>query len=454
MGRRLFGTDGMRGVAGQFPLDRSTLRALGGALAGMVRSGSSAPRVLLARDTRESGADILATLASALVAGGARVEAAGVLPTPAVALVTREGGYQAGIMVSASHNPYRDNGVKVISGDGYKLADDLEDALERLILDEPPAAPAAFPPAPAEEPGRFEALYVERVRTRLGGSLELGGLKIALDCAHGAAYRLAPRVFAELGAEVRAIHCEPDGRNINHECGSLYPQALAREVVAGGADLGIAFDGDADRALVVDDRGRVLDGDFLLWRSALDLKAQGALARSIVVATVMSNLWLERTLEREGIALRRAAVGDRYVLEEMRRCAAVLGGEQSGHIIYLGHSTTGDGILTGLRLADSLRRAGAKLSGWAALFDPCPQVLLNVPVQGKPDLVGHPVIGEAIRRVESTLGDRGRVLVRCSGTEPLARVMVEGFEARAVRTLARHLAEVIEREVGAGSKRA
>jgi phosphoglucosamine mutase len=452
--QRLFGTDGMRGVAGRPPLDPPTLAALGRALAGLVREGTAAPRVLVARDTRESGPEIARVLASALVAAGARVEMGGVLPTPAVALLARSGGYRAGVVVSASHNPYMDNGVKVISSEGTKLADELEDRLEEGMRAARDAGRVDTAAAPPEEQERFEALYVREVQARLGAGFDLGGLKVALDCAEGAASHLAPRVFEALGAEVHCIHCRPDGRNINLACGSLHPEDLAHEVVAARCDLGIAFDGDADRALAVDERGRLLDGDFLLWRSALDLRAEGKLSGSTVVATVMSNLWLERALEREGIALRRAAVGDRYVLEEMRRCGAVLGGEQSGHIIYLGHSTTGDGILTGLRLAASLKRAGGKLSAWSAAFTPCPQVLLNVRVAAKPDLAAHPVIGAALRQAERELGRRGRLLVRYSGTEPLARVMVEGEEDGMVRTLARRLADLIEREVGAGRERA
>jgi len=441
----------MRGVAGEYPLDPATLRALGSALAGLVRDAGRPLRVLVARDTRESGSGITAILGSALVAAGVRPDMAGVLPTPALALLTRSGGYGAGVMISASHNPYRDNGVKVISGDGYKLADDLEHDLERRISRDRREGPEEAPAPPAEEPERFEALYLDEIRGRLKGNVGLDGLHVVLDCAEGAAYRLAPRVFEEFGARVRPIHCAPDGRNINRGCGSLHPEDLSREVVAAGADLGIAFDGDADRALAVDDRGRLLDGDFLLWRSALELRARGRLSRDTVVATVMSNLWLERSLARDGIRLRRAAVGDRYVLEDMLRCGAVLGGEQSGHIIYLDHSTTGDGILTGLRLADALRRSGARLSAWSAEFAPCPQVLLNVRVRAKPDLTAHPAIGGAIREAESSLGDRGRVLVRYSGTEPLARVMVEGVDAGVVQSLARRLAEVIEREAGEGS---
>ncbi|MEE9218862.1 MAG: phosphoglucosamine mutase [Acidobacteriota bacterium] len=452
--KRLFGTDGMRGAAGQPPLDRSTLWAFGSALAEMLRQSSVVPRVLIARDTRESGSEIAATLAAALVSSGARAEMAGVLPTPALALLTRSDRYQAGVMVSASHNAYRDNGVKVLSSDGFKLADEKELELEEHIFGGPVPAPQTLPPVPAEDTQRHETLYLEQALDRLGTRVDLKGLRVVLDCAQGAAYRLAPKVFAALGAEVHAIHCEPDGRNINRDCGSLYPEALARQVTSRGADLGIAFDGDADRALVVDERGRLLDGDFLLWRSALDLKARGELVNSTVVATVMSNLWLEEALRREGVALLRARVGDKYVLEEMQRCGAVLGGEQSGHIIYLNHSTTGDGILTGVRLADSLRRARVRLSEWAAGFEPCPQILLNVPVRSKPDLGSHPVIGSAIRQAEGELGERGRLLVRYSGTEALARVMVEGFEERQVHRVARAIADVIGREVGVGSGKA
>ncbi len=449
--KQLFGTDGMRGVAGEHPLDHETLWSMGTALAAMLRQTLPSPRVLLARDTRESGAGIAATLASSLEVAGARPEVVGVLPTPALAVLTRDGKYDVGIMVSASHNPYRDNGVKVISGDGFKLSDDREIELERLMSEHATQVEGATAPEPTEDSGPHENRYLDQLRDRLGSDTTLSGLSVVLDCAQGAAYKLAPRVFEALGAKVKTIHCQPNGRNINLDCGSLHPEKLSSEVRESGADLGIAFDGDADRALAVDDTGRLLDGDFLLWRAALDLKARNRLTKSTVVATVMSNLWLEQVLRREGIDLLRAPVGDKYVLEEMLRTGASLGGEQSGHIIYLDQSTTGDGILTGVRLADSVRRAGAPLSKWAEQYEPGPQILINVQVRHKPVLGDHPIIGKAIEKAETNLGDQGRLLVRYSGTEPLARVMVEGFEEKLVKSMAQDLAELIEREIGVGS---
>ncbi len=452
--KQLFGTDGIRGVAGKHPLDHETLWSMGTALAVMLRQTSPSPRILLARDTRESGAGIAATLALSLEVAGARAEVAGVLPTPVLAFLTLDGKYDIGIMVSASHNPYHDNGVKVISGDGFKLSDEQEIELERLMSEHATEAGSAATPEPVEDPGLHEKRYLDRFRDGLGGDTTLSGLSVVLDCAQGAAYRLAPQVFEALGAKVQTIHCQPDGRNINLDCGSLHPEKLSRKVRESGADLGIAFDGDADRALAVDDTGRLLDGDFLLWRAALDLKARNRLAKSMVVATVMSNLWLEQVLRREGINLLRAPVGDKYVLEEMLRTGASLGGEQSGHIIYLDQSTTGDGILTGVRLADAVRRAGVPLSRWAEQYEPCPQVLINVKVRHQPVLGDHPIIGKAIKRAETNLGDQGRLLVRYSGTEPLVRVMVEGSEEKLVKSVAQDLAELIEREIGVESDNA
>jgi phosphoglucosamine mutase len=464
--KRLFGTDGIRGTAGTFPLDPATVRRIGHALAsGLAEETGRAPRLVLGRDTRESGPGIEAALVDGIARAGGRADCGGVLTTPAVACLTRLLGYDGGVVISASHNPYRDNGIKVFSRAGSKLPDSMEASIERRVLDgaaaggEPPGAAAAGAAAPLEAPPRTgdaapgmpERLrqgYLDWLAAALGPGVSLGGWHVVLDCAQGAASVLAPAIFRRLGAETHALHDTPDGRNINAACGALHPERLAAEVVARGAALGLAFDGDADRCIVVDAGGRVLDGDHVLFLAARDLKAAGRLRGDSVVGTVMSNLWLEQALRAEGIALRRAPVGDKYVLEEMQRGGQVLGGEQSGHVIFLERSTTGDGLLTGLLVVDLLRRTGLDLAAWAATIRPCPQILVNVPVRERPPLDTHPVIGAAIRDEARRLGERGRLLVRYSGTEPQARIMVEADSRDQVEGCAARLREVIARAIG------
>ncbi|HXI04284.1 MAG TPA: phosphoglucosamine mutase, partial [Candidatus Saccharimonadales bacterium] len=375
----------------------------------------------------------------------------GVLPTAAVAFLTRDGGFDAGVMISASHNPYEDNGIKVFSRDGYKLPDELESRIESIVLDgggDPePASEAA-----AEGPGGAEARdLVDRYRRHLvaaAGGTRLEGETIVLDCANGAASGVAPGVFRELGARVHAISAAPDGRNINEGCGSLHPEALCRAVVERGARLGFAFDGDADRCLMSDDRGDLCDGDLIMYRAALMLRDSGRLGPDLVVGTVMSNLWLERSLSAAGITLVRTPVGDKYVLEEMLRRGARVGGEQSGHVIFMDHATTGDGLLTAVMMASAAVRAGVLPSRWRAEVAPCPQVLLNVRVSARPDLESHPVIGPAVAAARERLGGDGRILLRYSGTEPLARVMVEAVDGDLTGSLAREIAGLIEKEIG------
>ncbi len=460
--KRLFGTDGIRGTAGQFPLDEPTIARLGRALAVSLPSTEGGPpRIVIGRDTRESGPAIEAALARGIREAGGLVDLGGVLTTPAVACVTRLAGYDAGLVVSASHNPYRDNGIKIFSRTGEKIPDRTEIAIERLILDGgedgPPGrrGPARPGPGDGSLPGRSAlgpADLAGRYLTWLQGTVETGaalpGWGVVLDCANGAASDLGPELFRRFGAAVTAINARPDGRNINEGCGTLHPEHLAAEVRGRKARLGLAFDGDADRCLIVDSAGRVLDGDYVLFQAALDLKAAGRLGSLTVVGTVMSNLWLERALAAERIRLVRAPVGDKYVLEEMQRGGHVLGGEQSGHIIFLETATTGDGLLTGLLFLDLLRRTGLDLAGWAATVRPCPQVLLNVPVRDRPPIDGHPRIGPAIREEERRLGAAGRVLVRYSGTEPKARIMVEGESREAVEQAAARLKAVIEDAIG------
>lgn len=448
-GRRLFGTDGIRGVAGEFPLDARTAHALGAALGEAVSDSAGQPEVLLGMDTRESGPWLAAQVAGGLVRAGVRPRFAGVITTPGLAYLTRTDSFRAGVMISASHNPYQDNGIKVFGQSGYKLPDAQEHAVEQrifqLLESGWEAVPAALNPEP--ELGRRYERY-------LAGTFphSLAGLKLALDCGHGAASALAPDLFERLGARVVAMGCAPDGRNINHECGALHVEGLRRLVLAEKADLGVAFDGDADRAIFVAPDGRVVDGDAVLLMAALRLHAQGRLSgpggRPAVVATVMSNLGLERALEARGIRMIRTPVGDKYVLEEMLRTGAVLGGEQSGHVIFLEYATTGDGLLTALRVLEILLESGRGLDSLAAELELYPQRLINVRVRRRRALEDLPAVAEAIRAAEQAFGPAGRVLVRFSGTEPVVRVMVEGPDAQAVEAFAARIAGAIEAELG------
>jgi phosphoglucosamine mutase len=461
--KRLFGTDGIRGVAGSFPLDPETVTRIGEALGRSLAAATGRPPALvLGRDTRESGPVIEEALLSGLRAAGARGDRGGVLTTPAVACLARLAGYDAGVVISASHNPYQDNGIKVFSGRGTKLPDALEASIERMVLDGPgaehvadgherhwgPAAGGDLAGCGPAGPDGLRERYVDCLLAAVAPGRFLEGQRIVLDCGNGAAYRLGPEALGRAGAEVIAIHAAPDGRNINAGCGALHPQGLAAEVVRRRAALGLAFDGDADRCVVVDHAGRVLDGDHVLYLAARDLKRAGRLRGDRVIGTVMSNLWVEKALAAEGIALGRAAVGDKYVLEEMERTGCVLGGEQSGHVIFLEKATTGDGLLTGLLLAELLARTRLDLAAWAATVRPCPQVLVNVRVRARPPLASHPAIGPAIRAEEERLAGRGRLLVRYSGTEPQARIMVEAESERLVEDCAGRLRAIIEQEIG------
>jgi len=456
--KRLFGTDGVRGLAGEFPLDGETVRRLGYALGEMLggpQRDGAASRVLIGRDTRESGPMIEASLSGGLKAARAHPCSIGVVSTPALAYLTREGGFAAGVMISASHNPYRDNGIKILGPDGMKMPDSKELTLERMVLDRPahdipelPLRETAAPPLESPADGLLDG-YRRHLVAACGGVGVLAGLSVVLDCAHGGASGIAPRIFESLGARVRSIGCEPTGRNINERCGALHLERLCEEVLRTGADIGLAFDGDADRCLAVDRTGRPLDGDFILYLQARRMQRAGRLRGDAVVATVMSNLWLERGLAEEGIRLIRAPVGDKYVLERMLEENASLGGEQSGHIIFLDHFPTGDGVLTGLLLASAVKTEGLDLAAIASGIRKYPQVLLNVRVREKPILEHHETIGPAIRRLEQRLAGEGRVLVRYSGTEPLARVMIEGADEETVRSAAEQLAGLIRREIGA-----
>ena len=447
MAKQLFGTDGIRGVPGTEPLDDATLYATGRALGAALRREHAAPRVLIGMDTRESGPHIAAILAAVLAQSGASPGFAGIITTPGVACLVRQDDFRAGVVISASHNPYHDNGVKLFSHAGIKFPDAFEENLEAEILrlrSEPP--PKSSPALKAD--ASLDAAYLESLRGRVLPGASLAGLRIVLDCANGAAYRLGPELFRSLGADVVATHVKPDGRNINADCGSLYLEGLQKRVVAERAALGIAFDGDADRALFVCASGKVVNGDGILLAAARYVKAQGRLKGARVVATSMSNLGLERVLAREGISLARVAVGDRYVLEEMLRSGSVLGGEQSGHIIFLEDSPAGDGLLTAVKIASLVALHGSLESLVSGLKD-YPQTIVNVKVRSKPPLESLPEVVRSLAEARAALGGNGRIVLRYSGTEPVARVMVEAEHEAAVKRYSESLAAAVRASIGA-----
>jgi len=447
MAKQLFGTDGMRGIPGVEPLDDATLFATGRALAACLGLEHAAPRVMIGMDTRESGPHIAAVLAAGLAAGGASAAFAGVVTTPGVACLVRQEDFRAGVVISASHNPFQDNGVKLFSHAGMKFDDAFEEKLETEILRLRSAPAPENPPLLAADES-LDAHYLAFLRTRLLPGASLAGVRIVLDCAHGAAYKLGPELFRSLGADVIAINVSPDGRNINAGCGSLHLEGLQQRVVQENAALGIAFDGDADRALFVTATGRVVNGDGVLLAAARYLKSEGLLKGERVVATTMSNLGLERVLASEGISLARAGVGDRYVLEEMLRGGNVLGGEQSGHIIFLDDSPAGDGLLTALKIASLVALRGP-LEELIQGFQEYPQKIVNVKVRSKPPLESLPAVAAALSEANSALGANGRIVLRYSGTEKLARVMVEAEHEADVQRFSESVAEALRSAIGA-----
>ncbi|WP_263368086.1 phosphoglucosamine mutase [Edaphobacter bradus] len=447
--KKLFGTDGIRSVAGQYPLDPPTVYAIGIALAHSLAVTSPSPRVILGMDTRESGSWIAATLTAGLTAGGASVESAGIITTPAIAFLTRAHSFSAGVVISASHNPWEDNGIKVFGPDGYKLPDATELAIEGEIFRRLQSSGDAEPPK-ATAPEVNEADRAEYIRFLLASvpGLSLDGRRIVIDCANGAASAVAPQLFTGLGGEVIITHASPDGRNINEHCGALHPEIVAATVKHQKASLGITFDGDADRSLFADEHGNVINGDAVLLLAARDLQARGLLTNSTVVATTMSNMGLEAALKRSNIQMLRAPVGDKYVLEQMLSTNAALGGEQSGHIIFSGRSTTGDGLLTALLLLDIVHRSGKTLAELVADLKVFPQVIVNVKVREKKPLDAIPSVAAAIAAAEKELADSGRVVIRYSGTEALARVMIEAESEPLMRHHADTIANAIRAELG------
>jgi phosphoglucosamine mutase len=448
MDRQLFGTDGIRGVAGEFPLDAATAHAVGAALGEWASRAEPGAEVVIGMDPRESGPWLAAQVGGGLARSGVRGRFAGLVTTPGVAWLTRTGPFVAGVMISASHNPYRDNGIKILDHSGFKLPDAVEHRLEERIFALLEASMEAAPAELAVDQG-LDRQYLDYLAA--AGEVSLDGLSLVVDCANGAASPLAPELFTRLGARVIPMACEPDGRNINLDCGALYVEGLRRRTLAEGAPAGVAFDGDADRAILVSARGRIIDGDAVMFIAGRAMLERGTLAapggRPTVVSTVMSNLGLERAFRRLGIDMPRTPVGDRYVLEEMERLGANLGGEQSGHVIFRDDSTTGDGMLTALRVLEIARRAGADLDELARDLELYPQRLVNVPVRNRRPLEDLPRVTAEIRAAERAFGPAGRVLVRFSGTEPLARVMVEGPDLGRVQHFADRIAAAIAAEL-------
>lgn len=443
---KLFGTDGIRGRAGSPPLEPETVARIGAALVRALTPTSHAPRVLIGRDTRESGTWIEAELARGLVSEGASVVSAGVVPTPAVAYLAGTEAFDVGIVISASHNPYEDNGIKVFSGSGVKVTQAVEGEVERLVADASWSVRAA-PVAVHVDPALCDH-YLSHLRQILPDAGVLKGWPVVIDCANGATAPLAPGLFRSLGFDVTAIGAEPNGRNINLDCGSTHLESLARHVVERRARLGIAFDGDGDRTLLIDHRGKIVDGDAIMLMVARHLQHEGQLPESTIVATVMSNIGLELALSALGITMLRTPVGDKYVMEEMARRGLALGGEQSGHIILATHLFTGDGMATALFVLGIIASSRLDLADLASAMVSYPQVLLNVRVRERAEFMKVPAIAAVVRRVEADLEGHGRLLVRYSGTEPLLRIMLEGKDDGQIRAWAEEIAGAVKIHLG------
>ena len=444
---RLFGTDGVRGKAGAFPLDEPTVTRLGAALVRALGHGDAPVRFLAGRDTRESGTWIERALAVGISSQGGTLTSAGVIPTPAIAYLTPRMAFTAGVVISASHNPFADNGIKVFSGAGEKFTETLERQVEAIIDDRSWSVAGGAPDVETQD---LRGAYVDHLREILRGSFP-ASFSVAIDCANGATVTVAPRLFEALGLPAMVIGAEPDGRNINLNCGSTHPEHLARTVVEGGHSLGIAYDGDGDRAIFVDERGRIVDGDAVLLICARQMKTEGRLRGNTVVATVMSNIGLELALREAGIDMVRTAVGDKYVMEEMLRRDLPLGGEQSGHVIFSDYLFTGDGIATSLNVLRTMAASGRTLSDLAGEMTTYPQVLLNVRVHERFDLKTVPSIAAVLEAVESRLVGHGRLLVRYSGTEPLLRVMLEGRDVDEIRRWGQDIVNAVTAHAGAAT---
>ena len=448
--RKLFGTDGVRGVANQDPMTSEMALRIGRAAAHVFRDSTRRHRVVIGKDTRLSGYMIESALTSGLCSMGIDVLLVGPMPTPGIAFLTRSLRADAGVVISASHNPYEDNGIKFFGRDGFKLPDAVEAAMEDLIFSgaidgiRPTAAGIGKALRIDDALGR----YNEFVKSSIPKGMDLTGLKVVVDSANGAAYKIGPRILVELGADVIALYDQPNGSNINQGCGSLHPEMISRAVVANGAHVGIAYDGDADRVVLCDENGKVVDGDAVMAICALHMIRQGRLRHNTVVATVMSNLGLEHAVREAGGRLLRAAVGDRSVMEMMLEGGYNLGGEQSGHIIFLDHNTTGDGLITALQVLAIMKQDGRPLSELAACMRTYPQVLVNVKVKEKRDLAAAPAVARRIAEIEKALEGSGRLLVRYSGTEPKLRIMLEGDDEAVIRRYASDLADLVRKDLG------
>ncbi|TFG77305.1 MAG: phosphoglucosamine mutase [Thermodesulfobacteriales bacterium] len=452
-GRRLFGTDGIRGLANHDPMTPEMSLKLGKALTYTLRQGKNStkkPTIVIGKDTRLSGYIFEQALSSGIASMGADVFLVGPLPTPAIAFITVSMRADAGIVISASHNPYEDNGIKIFDRYGYKLPDEKEMEIENLIWN----GDEKLMNSPPEEIGKAFRIddapgrYVVFAKNSFPNDLTLEGIKIVLDCANGAAYKVAPLIFQELGAEVITIGVNPNGKNINTDCGSLNPALLREKVLETGADLGIALDGDADRVIFCDEKGELVDGDKIIAICAREMIEKGTLKGNAVITTLMSNMALEIYIKNQGVEFVRTQVGDRYVVEEMRARKANLGGEQSGHIIFLDHTTTGDGTLAALQVLGIMKTKEKSLSELATIIDLYPQVLLNVRVDKKKEISDIPELEKQIKINESRLNGKGRINIRHSGTEPISRIMVEGEDDALIKEIASELAHTIEKELG------
>lgn len=449
--RKLFGTDGVRGVANIHPMTAELAMQIGrGTAYIMKKNNKKRHKIVIGKDTRLSGYMLENAITSGICSMGVDVLLVGPLPTPGIAFLTPNMRADAGIIISASHNPFQDNGIKIFSHDGFKLPDEVEAQIEKLISSN---KMDSMRPT-ATEIGRVTRIddvtgrYIVFLKNTFPKEMRLEGLRLVIDCANGAAYKCAPAVFEELGAKILLIGAEPNGENINRNCGALHPELVREKVLEEGADMGLALDGDADRAVFIDNKGRVLNGDHIMAICARDLKDRNELAENTVVATVMSNLGLETALKELGLNLVRTDVGDRYVLERMRRDGYNFGGEQSGHLIFLDHNTTGDGILSALQVLAVMIREGKSLSELTSIMEDRPQVLVNVEVSQRVELNEVPILKRQFDQVRKALGEEGRLLVRYSGTEPKVRVMVEGLDSNLIETLAQETSALIEKELG------
>lgn len=447
---KLFGTDGIRGQANQPPMDAQTALAVGQAVTHFLRKQNKHIRVIIGKDTRLSGYMLESSLEAGITSMGGDPYLVGVLPTPGIAFMTRSMRADAGIVISASHNPYDDNGIKIFSGSGYKLSDEQEEKIESLILDQglPKTAAAAENMGRAyrieDAPGQYSSF----LRSTFPAELTFNGFKIVIDASNGATYHVGPETFIELGADVDVIHNKPNGQNINKNCGSQHTEDLEKRVIESGANVGLAFDGDGDRLIAVDEKGQTITGDQVLLICALLLKKENLLKNNLLVSTVMSNFGLTLACKKYGLELHASKVGDRYVLEDMQRLGSVLGGEDSGHTIFLQHHTTGDGILTALQLIAVMLKKGKPLSELAAQMEVFPQKLINVDVAEKPSIETIPALMKVIAQVEKGLGEKGRVLVRYSGTQKMCRVMVEGPTKEITDKYCQQIVEVVQKEIG------